>query len=39
MRHAGQVRELNVHDPRVDFNHPLAGRRVRFEVEVLSIAR
>ena len=38
-RHAGQVRELNVHEVRVDFNHPLAGRRVRFEVEVLSIAR
>ena len=38
-RHAGQVRELNAHDVLVDFNHPLAGRRVRFEVEVLSIAR
>ena len=38
-RHAGQVRELHVHDVLVDFNHPLAGRRVRFEVEVLAIAR
>ena len=38
-RHAGQVREVNAHDVLVDFNHPLAGRRVRFEVEVLAIAR
>ena len=38
-RHTGQVRELNVHDVLVDFNHPLAGRRVRFEVEVLAIVR
>ncbi len=38
-RHTGQVRELHVHDVLVDFNHPLAGRRVRFEVEVLAIVR
>jgi len=38
-RHAGQVLELNDRDVRVDFNHPLAGRRVRFEVEVLAVAR
>lgn len=38
-RHAGQVRETNAREVVVDFNHPLAGRRVRFEVEVLSIAR
>jgi len=38
-RHAGQVRELHAHDVLVDFNHPLAGRRVKFEVEVLAIAR
>lgn len=38
-RHAGQVREVNAHEVVVDFNHPLAGRRVRFEVEVLAIAR
>jgi FKBP-type peptidyl-prolyl cis-trans isomerase SlpA len=38
-RHAGQVREVNAHDVLVDFNHPLAGRRVRFEVEVLAIAQ
>ena len=38
-RHAGQVLEVNAHDVVLDFNHPLAGRRVRFEVEVLAIAR
>jgi FKBP-type peptidyl-prolyl cis-trans isomerase SlpA len=38
-RHAGCVRALHDHDVLVDFNHPLAGRRVRFEVEVLAIAR
>ena len=38
-RHAGQVREANAREVVVDFNHPLAGRHVRFEVEVLSIAR
>ena len=38
-RHAGRVRELHDHDVLVDFNHPLAGRRVKFEVEVLAVAR
>jgi FKBP-type peptidyl-prolyl cis-trans isomerase SlpA len=38
-RHAGRVRALYDHDVLVDFNHPLAGRRVRFEVEVLAVAR
>ena len=38
-RHAGQVRALHDHDVVMDFNHPLAGRRVRFEVEVLAIVR
>ena len=38
-RHAGQVRALHDHDVVVDFNRPLAGRRVRFQVEVLAIAR
>ena len=36
-RHAGQVRLAGDHDVVVDFNHPLAGRAVRFEVEVLSV--
>ncbi len=38
-RHTGRVRALHVHDVLVDFNHPLAGQRVRFEVEVLAFAR
>jgi FKBP-type peptidyl-prolyl cis-trans isomerase SlpA len=35
--HAGIVQALEERRVRVDFNHPLAGRRVRFEVEVLAI--
>ncbi len=35
-RHAGLVRDANDHEVRVDFNHPLAGRAVRFEIEVLA---
>lgn len=35
--HAGIVQALEEDNVQVDFNHPLAGRRVRFEVEVLSI--
>ncbi len=38
-RHAGRVRELHAHDVIMDFNHPLAGRRVSFEVQVLAVAR
>ena len=38
-RHAGQVRAMDDHDVVMDFNHPLAGRRVRFEVEVRAIVR
>jgi len=35
--HAGIVRAANDHEGRVDFNHPLAGRAVRFEIEVLAV--
>jgi FKBP-type peptidyl-prolyl cis-trans isomerase SlpA len=35
--HAGVVLAADAREVRMDFNHPLAGRRVRFEVEVLSI--
>jgi FKBP-type peptidyl-prolyl cis-trans isomerase SlpA len=35
--HGGIVQALEAQRVRVDFNHPLAGQRVRFEVEVLSI--
>jgi FKBP-type peptidyl-prolyl cis-trans isomerase SlpA len=34
--HAGVVRGENGAQVSVDFNHPLAGRRVRFEVELLA---
>jgi FKBP-type peptidyl-prolyl cis-trans isomerase SlpA len=33
---AGLVQAVDEEQVRVDFNHPLAGKRVRFEVEVLS---
>jgi FKBP-type peptidyl-prolyl cis-trans isomerase SlpA len=35
--YTGFVRELTRDDVLIDFNHPLAGRRVRFEVEVIGI--
>jgi FKBP-type peptidyl-prolyl cis-trans isomerase SlpA len=31
------VRELDSDSVLVDFNHPLAGKSIRFEVEVLGI--
>ncbi len=34
--HVGFVREAGAEEVRVDFNHPLAGRRVRFELELIS---
>jgi FKBP-type peptidyl-prolyl cis-trans isomerase SlpA len=34
---AGFLRELNEHSALFDFNHPLAGRAIRFEVEVIAI--
>ena len=33
----GIVLEADAQEVRVDFNHPLAGRRVRFELEVISV--
>ncbi len=33
----GMVRELDAEAVLVDFNHPLAGKAIRFEVEVLGI--
>jgi FKBP-type peptidyl-prolyl cis-trans isomerase SlpA len=35
--HAGLVRELSADFAVIDFNHPLAGKVVRFEVEVIGI--
>lgn len=34
---AGMVRELDDSSALVDFNHPLAGKSIRFEVEVIGI--
>jgi FKBP-type peptidyl-prolyl cis-trans isomerase SlpA len=36
-RLAGLVREFEGGEALVDFNHPLAGRPIRFEVEVLAV--
>jgi len=36
-RHVGLVRSLDALDVEVDFNHPLAGRRVRFEAELIAL--
>lgn len=37
MRITGLVRELDADSALIDFNHPLAGRDVRFEVEIVGI--
>lgn len=34
----GLVRELDEQSALIDFNHPLAGRAVRFEVEVIGVS-
>lgn len=36
-RHVGLVRSLDALNVEVDFNHPLAGRHVRFEVELIAL--
>ena len=33
----GLVRELDAESALLDFNHPLAGKAVRFEVEVVGV--
>lgn len=35
--YTGLVRELTEEDALIDFNHPLAGKAIRFEVEVIGI--
>lgn len=37
MRYAGIVREIDANSALMDFNHPLAGLPIRFEVEVIGI--
>jgi len=36
-RHVGIVRSLDTRNVVVDFNHPLAGRSVRFEAELIAV--
>lgn len=36
-RLAGRVKEIEGGEALVDFNHPLAGRPIRFEVEILAV--
>ena len=36
-RFAGVLREINDHDALFDFNHPLAGQSVKFEVKIIGI--
>jgi len=36
-RLSGLVKEIGQSDALVDFNHPLAGRAIRFEVEILAV--
>ncbi len=37
MRCPGVIREINGDSITVDFNHPLAGQTVHFDIEVLEI--
>ena len=36
-RYSGLVREISEQSALVDFNHPLAGKTIRFEVEVIGV--
>ena len=36
-RFAGVLREMNEHDALFDFNHPLAGQKLKFEVRIIGI--
>lgn len=35
---AGRIMALNAEQAQVDFNHPLAGRELRYRVKILSVA-
>jgi FKBP-type peptidyl-prolyl cis-trans isomerase SlpA len=37
-RYSGLVREIDVATALVDFNHPLAGKPIRLEVEIIGVA-
>ncbi len=36
-RYSGLVREIDEQSALIDFNHPLAGKSIRFEVEVIGV--
>ena len=36
-KYAGVVRELDASAALIDFNHPLAGKSIRFEVEIVGV--
>ncbi|NCW51114.1 MAG: peptidylprolyl isomerase, partial [Betaproteobacteria bacterium] len=36
-RYAGVVKEINQDYALIDFNHPLAGQAINFEVELISV--
>ena len=37
-RYSGLVREIDAESALIDFNHPLAGKAIRFEVQVIGIS-
>ena len=37
-RYSGLVREIDAQSALIDFNHPLAGKAIRFEVQVIGIS-
>lgn len=37
-RYSGLVREIDDQSALIDFNHPLAGKTIRFEVDIIGIA-
>jgi len=37
-RYSGLVREIDAESALVDFNHPLAGKAIRLEVEIVGVA-
>ena len=37
-RYSGLVREIDEQSALVDFNHPLAGKSIRFEVDVIGVS-
>ena len=36
-RYSGLVREIDDKSALIDFNHPLAGKHIHFEVEVIGV--